>query len=100
MLVWHSVGTGKTCTALATKSRTWEKEGYTILWVTRTTLKNDIWKNMFDKVCDYVIRERLEEGEDIPTTKEKMKELRRHMSKKFLPPVSFRQFSNACGEIL
>ena len=100
MLVWHSVGTGKTCTALATKSRTWEKEGYTILWVTRTTLKNDIWKNMFDKVCDYAIREKLEQGEDAPTTKEEMKILRQYMSKKFLPPVSFRQLSNACTEIL
>jgi hypothetical protein len=40
MLLWHSVGTGKTCTAIATATSTFEKQGYTILWVTRTTLKN------------------------------------------------------------
>ena len=54
---------------------------------------------MFDKVCDYAIREKLEKGEKVPTTIEEMKELRKHMTKKFLPPVSFRQFSNACSEI-
>ena len=28
MLIMHGTGTGKTCTAIATKSRTWEKEDY------------------------------------------------------------------------
>ena len=40
ILAWHSVGTGKTCTGIATASSSFEKEGYTILWVTRTTLKD------------------------------------------------------------
>jgi hypothetical protein len=56
MLLWHSVGTGKTCTAIATATSSFEKQGYTILWVTRTTLKNDIWKNMFDQVCHEIIK--------------------------------------------
>jgi hypothetical protein len=91
MLVWHSVGTGKTCTAIATKSSTFEMQDYHILWVTRTTLREDIWKNMFDKVCDAVIRERLARGDDIP---ENPKNIRKYLSKKFLPPMSYRQFSN------
>ena len=69
-------GTGKTCTAVATKSLTWEKEDYTILWVTRTTLRADIWKNMFEKVCDSMIREKLEKGIKIPEGKAGRKESR------------------------
>jgi hypothetical protein len=60
MLLWHSVGTGKTCTAIATATSSFEKQGYTILWVTRTTLKNDIWKNMFDQVCHEIIKLKIE----------------------------------------
>ena len=90
LLVWHSVGTGKTCTAVATKSRTWEQQGYTIVWVTRTTLRADIWKNMFDKVCDIMIREKLEMGIPIPEGNAG----RKYIAKNFLNPVSFSQFSN------
>ena len=90
LLVWHSVGTGKTCTAVATKSKTWERDDYTILWVTRTTLRADIWKNMFDKVCDDIIRQKLEQGANIPTGNAG----RKYLTKNFLPPISFAQLSN------
>ena len=61
ILFWHSVGTGKTCSAIATASSTFEKENYTILWVTRHTLKQDIWKNIFKDVCSATIKEQIEE---------------------------------------
>ena len=96
LLVWHSVGTGKTCTAVATKSKTWEQMEYTILWVTRTTLRSDIWKNMFDKVCDELIRRKIENGVNVPTGTEAKK----FMSKQFLQPISFAQFSNAAKQSL
>lgn len=92
LLVWHSTGTGKTCTAIATKSKKWEEEDYTILWVTRTTLRNDIWKNMFDISCDIDIQKRIE-NDDFDSTK-RMK----YLNKKFLQPVSFKQLSNALGK--
>ncbi|GLC54525.1 hypothetical protein PLESTB_000875900 [Pleodorina starrii] len=72
MLIWHSVGSGKTCSAIATASRNFEAHGYTILWVTRSTLKNDMLKNL--------------EGP-----------LSCHMSSKtssWLPSLSYRQFTN------
>ncbi|MEC8042546.1 MAG: hypothetical protein VX181_17900, partial [Pseudomonadota bacterium] len=47
---WHSVGTGKTCSGVSIASSSFEREGYTILWVTRTTLKGDVWKNIFDQI--------------------------------------------------
>jgi hypothetical protein len=93
MLLWHSVGTGKTCTAIATATSTFEKQGYTILWVTRTTLKNDIWKNMFDQVCHDIIKLRIEnEGIVIPSNNtDRMKLLSKSWR---VRPMSYKQFSN------
>ena len=87
LLVWHSVGTGKTCTAVSVKSFLFEKSDYTVIWVTRTTLKGDIWKNMYEQICDHLIREKALQGvhED---------DFRKYMSKRFLPPLSYKQFSN------
>lgn len=92
MLAWHSVGTGKTCSAIATASASFEKEGYTILWVTRTTLKSDIWKNMFDQVCHLGLQEKMREGMNIPdSTESRMKLLSKAWS---IRPMSYKQFSN------
>jgi hypothetical protein len=92
ILLYNSVGTGKTCSAIATATSTFEKEGYTILWVTRTTLKNDIWKNMFDQVCSISIREKIEAGVIIPDIqREKMRLLSKAWS---IRPMSYKQFSN------
>tara|TARA_Y100000389_G_scaffold96808_1_gene93510 strand:+ start:3118 stop:6294 length:3177 start_codon:yes stop_codon:yes gene_type:complete len=101
LLVWHSVGTGKTCTAIATKSKTWENQGYTILWVTRSTLRGDIWKNMFEKVCDYKIREKISNGDKVPVDlfKKPIGEIRKYLNINFMEPVSFKQFSNASKKI-
>uniref|UniRef100_A0A6C0D9V4 Helicase ATP-binding domain-containing protein n=1 Tax=viral metagenome TaxID=1070528 RepID=A0A6C0D9V4_9ZZZZ len=93
MLLWHSVGTGKTCSAIAAATNTFEKQGYTILWVTRTTLKNDIWKNMFDQVCNESIRNSItHSGLEIPNEQNKRMRL---LSKSWrIRPMSYKQFSN------
>ena len=93
MLLWHSVGTGKTCSAIAAATSTFEKQGYTILWVTRTTLKNDIWKNMFDQVCNESIRNSItHSGLEIPNEQNKRMRL---LSKSWrIRPMSYKQFSN------
>jgi len=93
MLLWHSVGTGKTCTAIATATSTFEKQGYTVLWVTRTTLKNDIWKNMFDQVCHEIVKLKIEnEGVIIPSNNtDRMKLLSKSWR---VRPMSYKQFSN------
>jgi hypothetical protein len=91
MLLWHSVGTGKTCSAIATAS-SFEQEGYTILWVTRTTLKNDIWKNMFDQVCSLSIKEKIKNGLVMPND---MSARKRLLPKEWkIQPMSYKQFSN------
>jgi hypothetical protein len=93
MLLWHSVGTGKTCSAIAAATSSFEPQGYTILWVTRTTLKNDIWKNMFDQICSETIKKQiLEEGLDVPNEQNKRMKL---LSKSWkIRPMSYKQFSN------
>jgi len=92
MLLYHSVGTGKTCTAIAAATKNFEPMDYTILWVTRTTLKSDIWKNMFDQVCSQSIADRIKLGEKIPDIQtEKMRLLSRSWR---IRPISYKQFSN------
>jgi hypothetical protein len=92
MLLYHSTGSGKTCSAIAAATANFEPLGYTILWVTRTTLKNDIWKNMFDQVCHKSIQERITNGEVIPDVH---KERMRLLSKAWrIRPMSYKQFSN------
>ena len=91
MFLFHSVGSGKTCTAISTATNTFDREGYKILWVTRHTLKEDIWKNMFEKICNVIIQERLKNGEILPSTKAKRMEF---LGKNWLPPISYKQFTN------
>jgi len=92
MLLWHSVGTGKTCSAIAAASKNFELENYTILWVTRSTLKSDIWKNMFDQICNESIRRLVEQGEIIP---EDHNQRMRMLSKSWsIRPLSYKQFTN------
>lgn len=88
ILLAHSVGTGKTCTAIATATTSFEREGYTILWVTRTTLKTDIWKNMFDQICSDSLRQ---VGSIPKDGKARMRLLSKAWS---IRPMSYKQFSN------
>ena len=94
MLLWHSVGTGKTCTAIATATSSFEKQEYTILWVTRTTLKNDIWKNMFDQVCNESIRNKIQYSDDFTIPKEHSQRMRLLSKSWKIRPISYKQFSN------
>jgi hypothetical protein len=88
LLAFHSVGTGKTCLAIATATTHFEPQGWTILYITKTTLKGDVWKNMFDQVCSLVLQ-----GKPIPTDKAaRMRLLSKSWSQ--IQPLSYRQFSN------
>ena len=91
LLLWHSVGTGKTCTGIATATSSFDNEDYTILWVTRTTLKSDVWKNMFDQVCHLILLDKIKNGLIMPEDINKRKQL---LSKNWLDPMSYKQFSN------
>lgn len=91
LLLWHSVGTGKTCSAIATASTSFEREGYTILWVTRNTLKSDVWKNIFDKICHDIIAEEIRDGKLLTSNYKKRKQ---QLLKNWFEPMSYKQFTN------
>ena len=91
ILLHHSVGTGKTCTAIATATTSFDVENYTILWVTRHTLKNDIWKNMFGQVCSIDIQEKIKNGLVLPN---KITSKSKYISANWIEPISYKQFSN------
>jgi hypothetical protein len=92
LLAWHSVGTGKTCMAVAAATSFFEKAGYTILWVTRNSLMSDVYKNIFGSVCSIPIIEAVERGATIPSDITKAK---RMLSRQWAPPISYRTFQNA-----
>lgn len=91
ILLHHSVGTGKTCTAIATATTSFDVENYTILWVTRHTLKNDIWKNMFAQVCSIDIQDKIKKGLVLPN---KITSKFKYISSNWIEPISYKQFSN------
>jgi hypothetical protein len=96
LLAWHSVGTGKTCMAIATASSSFEQAGYRILWVTRFSLMADVWKNMFgvsgNPICSAPVRDAITQGESLPTD---LVDQRKLISKGWNPPISYRMLQNA-----
>ena len=96
MLLWHSVGTGKTCSAIIAASKNFEFKKYTILWVTRSTLKEDIWKNIFDQVCHQKLRKYILKGNKIPDDRnERFRLLSKYWN---IKPISYKQFTNLINE--
>jgi len=96
LLAWHSVGTGKTCTAIAAASSSFEQAGYRILWVTRFSLMAAVWKNMFgisnNPICSMPVRDAIRRGEKIP---EDLTDQRRLIAKGWNAPISYRMLQNA-----
>jgi hypothetical protein len=95
LLAWHSVGTGKTCMAVAAATTQFEQAGYTILWVTRNALMADVYKNIFGSVCSIPIMEKLQTGEPLPQT---LSQQKRMLSRSWMAPISYRMFQNALEE--
>jgi len=93
LLAWHSVGTGKTCMAVAAASTAFEAAGYNILWVTRNALMADVYKNIFGSVCSApLIRAIEEDGLVIPAEKGKAMRL---LGRGWFAPITYRMLQNA-----
>lgn len=96
LLAWHSVGTGKTCMAIAAASSSFEAAGYRIVWVTRYSLMADVWKNMFgvagNPICSVPVREAIQRGEKLPA---ELLDQRKLISKGWNVPISYRVLQNA-----
>jgi len=86
--------THNTCAAIATATTTFEKQGYTILWVTRTTLKSDIWKNMFDQVCSAAMKDKFEQDANFKIPADMTARMGLLSKSWSIRPMSYKQFSN------
>jgi hypothetical protein len=102
-LLWHSVGTGKTCAAIAAATTTFARHAdWRMIWVTRATLKPEIWKNVFDRSCSICVRSikkqnpGLEWPESVPDKKRVMRGYCKN-EKRFWrwDPISYLNFSNS-----
>ncbi len=86
MLLWHSVGSGKTCTGIAIASAEFEEQGYNIVWVTRPALKSAMEKNIFE---DVVCHQRIKKGSAAHSSK-------KFQNKLWNKAIGHRTFSNLC----
>jgi hypothetical protein len=92
LLAWHSVGTGKTCTAVAAATTEFERQGYSILWVTRNSLMADVWKNVFGAVCSIPVQEKISAGKPLPG---RLPAQKRWLGDEWFDPISYRTLQNA-----
>jgi len=95
LFLYHGVGCGKTCTSIAVATTGWEPSGYTILYVTRTALRSDVYKNMFDQVCSLVIKQQIRKGLKLPVNARNTPS--KFLSNNWFLPISMKQFSNLCS---
>lgn len=94
MIINHSVGSGKTCSAVAMGS-TFDKKHYKVLWVTQHKLKNDMWKNILGQFSCHEGYRDFQEGMNIPDDFVKQKKIFHKITKKaWYPPITYKQFSN------
>lgn len=91
LLLYHSVGSGKTCAAIAMASN-FEDAGYTIIWVTRNSIKNVVYQNLWgEHVCHPKM---IENAKRITDSEQKVKTFNAITNRAWLKPVSYRSFSN------
>lgn len=99
MLIYHSTGTGKTCLAISAATTNFEKMGYSILWVTRKSIKSyDFGGNMYKDICNMGIRTKIKAGEIKEFEKDEGVRNRKYLGDSWkLPPMSYKTFTNAIG---
>lgn len=89
MILYHSVGAGKTCAAIAMAAN-FDAQGYNILWVTRNSLRQVMYQNIFDQICHPKIKK-----ENVPKSdRAKMAYFNKVTNGKWMKPISYRTFSN------
>ena len=89
MILYHSVGSGKTCAAISIAAN-FDVRDYNVLWVTRNSLKNVMYQNIFDQIC----HPRLEKDKIGKTDRQRMGYFNKVTNKRWFKPISYRTFSN------
>ena len=95
ILLYYSIGSGKLCTGINTAYQ-FQKKGWNVLWVTRTTLKNDVDKNLIQNTCHEGLIRAIKSGEIARDTPESRRQyFLRHF--KWIDLISFKAFTNLCA---
>lgn len=96
MMLYHSVGSGKTCAAISIASNFDGSQNniiggsYTILWVTRNSLRNVMYQNIFEQICHTAVnKDKLGN-----TRRKKLAYFNKITKRKWLKPISYKSFSN------
>ena len=66
MLIYHGVGTGKTCSALAICSE-FVKAGYRVFWVTKRDMQPSVYRNMYQDICNDITAKYLRDHGEFPS---------------------------------
>ena len=104
MLLWHSTGTGKTCTAISMASAEFERRGYRIVWVTRKSLVTDVKKNIYGaNICHHRVdpkseffEERKKFFDDAKKNKTQPNQFNKMGKSWSIEPMTHKQFANFC----
>lgn len=94
LLLYYSIGSGKLCTGI-NDAYQFQKNGWNVLWVTRTTLLADIDKNLYDLTCHEGLIKAIKDGAIKNTEAEKRSYFSHHFP--WIARLSFKMFSNICG---
>ena len=90
LILYHSVGSGKTCAAIAMATN-FEDAGYSIVWVTRNSIKNVIYQNLFG---DFICHPKIDPSKLGDNPQKRFGHFNKVTNKAWLKPVSYRSFSN------
>lgn len=91
MVLYHSVGSGKTCAAIAMASN-FEDHEYSILWVTRNSLVKVMYQNLWgDQTCHPKM---IANAKRITDSSQKVRTFNSITKNAWMKPVSYRSFSN------
>jgi hypothetical protein len=95
LYVFHSVGSGKTCALIAAASNTFHNEDWAVIWVTRRSLKTDVYKNIHDTICHQVFAQMIKEDKyKMPRDEKEREKERKRIMPNFLEPVTYKEFGN------
>ena len=89
-LLWHAAGSGKTATAIATISSSFEQAGRNIIFVTRASLVKDVEKNLFGSQSAHL---KFRNNPKMTKT-----EKNKYLGKNWVKPMSYNTFENILSD--
>lgn len=90
ILLYHGVGSGKTCSAISMAAN-FEEDGYTILWVTKRTLLKVVEQNLFGSA---ICHPKIDSTKLGTTYQQRFGHFNKVTNGAWMTPISYKSFSN------